>query len=523
MRLITRHLAGTGLAMLLAGMVAPALAQEDAARGLLTSVADAMGGLDRLRRIDNFVFTGFGQQVYQDGGGSSTGDVNAPPKWRAVADAQRTFDLANGRALNQERGSYMFPFAAPFGHSWNRTATLQTGADMLDHPLPAVLAALDPVTNLGAVTVEDGRSVVQFTAADGTPLWMAIDAVTRLPAWTRRVVAHGNLGDVVVTSYYTGYAPYDGVQLPHGLMNRLDWRDQVTLMFQVDSYRIDVPADQLPAFPPADGGRGGLGGRGGSAGGPPGGGPAVAVSELADGVWDLRVGTNGGPVIEFDDRLVLFEAGGSAGATLARIDTANALVPGKQVTAVIVSHHHFDHTAGLRAAVSRGLEVISHRGNEGILREMIERPAVVYPDALAMSPNELHFVAVDEHLVLEDETRRLDVYHVVGHSHMLNAVFAYLPAERIMMEGDLGDAAWDWHWWAGALSANIEAYDIDPVLNVPVHGEPGGLPTDETLANIQAQSERAQAFCAEEADAGRYFFGCPVQYDASGPLPLSGR
>jgi glyoxylase-like metal-dependent hydrolase (beta-lactamase superfamily II) len=120
-------------------------------------------------------------------------------------------------------------------------------------------------------------------------------------------------------------------------------------------------------------------------------------------VWDVRVGTNGGPVIEFDDHLVMFEAGGGPAPTLARIDAANALVRGKQVTAVIVSHHHFDHTAGLRAAVSRGLSVISHRGNEGIIREMIERPASVYPDDLAKSPHLLQFVPVDEHLAISIE------------------------------------------------------------------------------------------------------------------------
>ncbi len=217
----------------------------------------------------------------------------------------------------------------------------------------------------------------------------------------------------------------------------------------------------------------------------------------------------------------MFEAGGSPAATLARIDAANALVPGKEVTAVIVTHHHFDHTAGLRAAVSRGLEVISHRGNEGIIREMIERPATVFPDALAMNPRDLEFVPVDQHLVLQDETQRLDVYHVLGHAHMANAVFAYLPEHRITMEGDFGDATWTWHWWAGAMSANIEAYDLDPVLNVAVHGQPGGLPIEETLANIQAQSEAAQEFCAEQRNAGVHFFGCPVQYDASGALPLT--
>jgi len=514
MRVNALIVSGACAAVLQVALVRPALAQDEPAELLLTAVADVMGGLDRLRSIENFVLTGFGQQVYQDGGGNSTGDVNAPPKWRAVADAQRTFDLENGRAMNQERGSYMFPFAAPFGHSWNRTATLQTRADMLDHPLPAVLEALNPQTELGPVTVENGNSVVQFTVEDGTPIWIAVDPVSHLPVWIRRVVPHVNLGDVAVTSYYTGYAPVDGVQLPHGLLNRLDWRNQVTLMFQIDSYRLDVPPDQLPDFPNRSGPRGESQATAS---------PVAVVTELADGVWDVRVGTNGGPVIEFDDHLVMFEAGGSAVATLARIDAANALRSGKEVTAVIVSHHHFDHTAGLRAAVSRGLRVISHRGNEGIIREMIERPAVVFPDDLAVNPHELDFVPVQEHLILEDETQRLDIHHVIGHSHMLNAVFAYLPNERIMMEGDLGDAAWTWHWWAGAMAMNIEAYDLEPVLNVAVHGDPGGLSIEETLTNNQTQSERAQQYCAEQMAAGEFYFGCPVQYDASGPLPVPAR
>lgn len=510
MRAHYRQIIAGVLAALLASSATLSVAQEDAAHELLLTVADTMGGLDRLRSLDNVVLTGFGQRVYQDGGGNSTGHPNAPPKWRAIADAQRTFDLENQRALEQERGSYMFPFAAPFGHSWARIATLQTGSNMLDHPLPALLAALDPATKLGAVNVEDGMSIVQFTIADGSSLWMAINPHTQLPAWTRRIVPHVNLGDVAVTALFTGYAPVDGVQLPHGLMNRLDWRNQVTLMFQVDSYRIDVPDNQLPTFPTSSDNTAG-----------PATAPTATVTRLEDGVWDVRVGNNGGPVMEFEDHLVMFEAGGSAAATLARIDAANELVADKQVNAVIVSHHHFDHTAGLRAAVSRGLAVISHRGNEGIIREMIERPAIVFPDALARNPQTLDFVPVDEHLILEDETRRLDIYHVIGHSHMLNAVFAYLPQERIMMEGDLSDAAWTWHWWAGAMATNIEAYDIDPVLNVAVHGEPGGLPIDVTLSNNQTQSERAQAFCTEQATAGIYFFGCPVQYDADGALPLA--
>ncbi|HXC60482.1 MAG TPA: MBL fold metallo-hydrolase [Steroidobacteraceae bacterium] len=497
------------LLMVCFGSAAIAQQPTPAAR-LLDQVAAAMGGRERLQHVDTLIYTGFGQDAYMDGGGNITADANSPPKWRAIADAQRSIDLKARRALLQQRRAPMFPFAAPFGLNWNRASSLQSGADLLDHPLTAVLAALDPAARLGAVSVEDGLPVLQFTTAEGTPVLMGVDPVTHLPSWTRRVVPHANLGEVAVTAYFTGYVSQDGVMLPYGLMTRIDWRNQVTLMFQVDSYRLNPAQGQMPAMPPAP------------APAPPAATPAVTVTPLAKGVWDLRVGNNnGGPVIEFADHLVLFEANGSAAATLARIDAGNKLVPGKQITTLIVTHHHFDHTAGLRAAVSRGLAVISHRGNEAIFREMIARDAIVFPDELAKSPHPLVFTPIDERLVLEDKTQRLELYHVLAHSHMANAVFAYLPAARIMMEGDMGDAEWTWHWWANALNANIKAYGINPRLDVAVHGPNGGLSIEASLANNQRQVEAAQKFCAQQQASGVPVFGCPVQYDTVGAVPLS--
>jgi len=494
------------------GGAAAVAQQASPAARLLDQVATAMGGRDRLQRVESLIYTGFGQDAYMDGGGNITAEANVPPKWRAIADAQRSIELKSRRALLQLRRAPMFPFAAPFGLNWNRSASQQSGAELLDHPLPAVLAALDPAARLGAVSVEEGVPVLQFTTGEGTPVLMGIDPVTHLPAWTRRVVPHANLGDVAVTAYFTGYLPQDGVMLPFGLMNRIDWRSQVTLMFQVDSYRLNPPQPQMPALaaPAAAAARAPA--------------PTATVTPLAKGVWDVRVGNNnGGPVIEFADHLVLFEANGSAAATLARIDAGNRLVPGKRITTLIVTHHHFDHTAGLRAAVSRGLAVISHRGNEAIFREMIAREAVVFPDDLAKSPHPLVFTPVDERLVLEDSTQRLELYHVLDDSHMANAVFAYLPAARIMMEGDFGDAEWTWQWWANVLNANIKAYGINPRLDVAVHGPDGGLTIEATLANYQRQFEAAQKFCAQQQAAGVPIFGCPVQYDTMGPVPLSAR
>src|SRR5690606_26874346 len=131
-------------------------AREDRARAVLEQAAEAMGGIERLRSLDNMVLTGFGQRVYYQGGGFITGDEKAPPKWQALTDVQRTFDLKGERALYQERWGQEFPFAGFFGLNFDRGIAVQTGDRLLDHPLPALLEALDAETRFGAVSTEDG-------------------------------------------------------------------------------------------------------------------------------------------------------------------------------------------------------------------------------------------------------------------------------------------------------------------------------------------------------------------------------
>jgi glyoxylase-like metal-dependent hydrolase (beta-lactamase superfamily II) len=468
--------------------------QAELARTVLEQAAAAMGGLQRLQSLDNLVMTGFGQYVNQQGGSALSPDPHAPLKWTVAHDAERIFDLQNERALNRDRRGSLFPFAIE--RPWDRASQVQTGVAALDHPVPALLEALDADTRLGSVSVENGLTVVQFTTAAGPTVWLAVDPATKLPAWVRSIGPSTTLGDITTTTYFTGYLPFGDLRLPVGITAEMDWRNVTSMMFNVDSYRVDV-AD-LPEFPA-----------------PPST-PAQAAprraesTKVADKVWDVRIGGNGGAVIEFADHLVMFEAYNNEADTFARLDLADTLAPGKKVTHVIVTHHHFDHSGGLRAAVARGLTIVARRGNEGIFREMVARPAPNFPDALARNPLPLKFLPVDEQLTLDDGTMRVDVYHAVGHLHMAEAVFAYIPAPRIFLEGDFTTHDWEWNWWGGAYLDNVERYGLRPALNIPVHGII--TPFDETIATIEKQVQNARDYCTRQARAGVYPAGCPVQY-----------
>src|SRR5262249_7292845 len=116
--------------------------------------------------------------------------------------------------------------------------------------------------------------------------------------------------------------------------------------------------------------------------------PAVNVTsdEIAPGVWFLAGQSHNSVALEFTDHILLVEAPLSEARTLGVIEKARTLRAGKPVTAVLNSHHHFDHSAGIRAAVSEGLEIITHQGNTAFYQNAVGRAHTIAPDALAKNP-----------------------------------------------------------------------------------------------------------------------------------------
>ena len=508
-----------------------AAASPEAER-LMSDVVRAMGGADALLGIRTLQADGYGMEAYFWGGGNITGDREAPQKWAENPNFSSIWDFANDRYRTQYRHNFLFPFGGTFGHSFaqsswgvdggvgytlsptgegTRLADWTTGGawfkpdggvfrryESLSHPLAAVRAVLSGAATPENLRIEDGAPVVDLVIEQGY-VTLGIEPQTLLPRWVRWTAPHQNLGEVVITTTFVGYQNFDGVQLPFTWVARIDWRDTLIQTRLLDGYYVNSSKTPDIAAPAA------VRAQPQPAAAPPA--APITVTKIADGLWHFNPG--GHTVIEFEDHLVIFEMGGTAAQARAAIAHANTLVPGKQLTHLIVSHHHFDHTLGFRAAVEAGLTVISHRGNEEILTDMATRPTPNF-SGLVPNPNgaPLKFVPVTGHLRLADARMTLDIYEVVKHNHMANAVFAYAPQSRTLMEGDLATAANQFSFWAEAYEDNLEHYGLQVDMVSPNHvARP--MTHEQTLAWIAEGVPRALARCDELARLGRPLPGCP--------------
>jgi flavorubredoxin len=174
-------------------------------------------------------------------------------------------------------------------------------------------------------------------------------------------------------------------------------------------------------------------------------------------------------VFEFDDHLVLYEAPLNEARSKAVIDKARTLSP-KPLTHVIVSHHHFDHSGGLRVAVAEGLTIITQRGNDAFFKELLARKHSIEPDALEKSAKPATFEFVDDELTLADKSMEVRLYHLLDNPREGTNLFAYVPRDRILVQADLYDAAWLQHPWGENVLSNIQQRKLKVDKDVPVHG-----------------------------------------------------
>ena len=162
----------------------------------------------------------------------------------------------------------------------------------------------------------------------------------------------------------------------------------------------------------------------------------VATQMVADGVWYITGGTHHSVLIEMKDHTILAEAPLNDERTLAVIAEARSLVPSKPIRYVVNSHHHFDHSGGLRAAAGEGITVITHEVNRAYFERNLAAPATIRPDHLAKSGKKGMVEGVKDKRVLTDGTRTVEIHHIAGVLHDDGLLMVYLPKEKLLVQAD---------------------------------------------------------------------------------------
>jgi glyoxylase-like metal-dependent hydrolase (beta-lactamase superfamily II) len=292
-------------------------------------------------------------------------------------------------------------------------------AQRLHYPLSILRAALDPAARLANPRRSRGRDLVDVRTAEDGVFTLAVDSSTGLPVAVASMTNSANLGDIWMETEFAEYRAAGALKLPTRLTSRMD--GTTIFVLRVARNLVNAPVGDLAA--PAS-----LG--------PAGEVPPVTVDDVARGVWLLHGEYHNSLLVEFADHLTMIEAPLDDAHTLPLIARARQLRPEKPVTHLIVTHHHFDHSGGVRAAVAEGLTIIAHEKVKSFIEDMVSRPHTIVPDELARRPRPLALQTIPDRAVLRDSYRTMEL-HSVASPHAEEMLVAYLPGERLLVEVDL--------------------------------------------------------------------------------------
>lgn len=280
------------------------------------------------------------------------------------------------------------------------------------------------------------------------------------------------MGDMQIVATYTGWKDFGGVKAPAKIVQTRGGFP----FFEVDVTSASSPANAaslVPApAPPA--GRGGGGAPAG--GGAP---PAMVVTseKLGDGLYRLTTGSGSydSVIVEFKDYIMMLEAGQSIARGEAYIAEAKKLIPNKPIRYVMNTHPHSDHTGGLPALVAEGATIITQKNNEAFFLSSLNTPRTLLTDVLAKNPKKAKVETVAEKKVYSDGTRTVEMYHVTGAPHSNGLIFAYMPKEKVLFQGDFsvnpGEPAND-HVKALVAYLDKNPLDFDRYINVHASAAP---------------------------------------------------
>jgi glyoxylase-like metal-dependent hydrolase (beta-lactamase superfamily II) len=269
--------------------------------------------------------------------------------------------------------------------------------------------------NNATVQAGEGSSEVSFTV--GKNRYVGTINGQNEVALVRTWIDNPVLGDTEVQFTYSDYRDFTGVRFPSRIV-RVQGGHPV-LDITVSSVTANpglsatVPTNVPPPAP-----------------------VTVTVEKLANGVYYLKGGTHHSVAIDQKDHIVVVEAPQNEERSLAVIAKVKETIPNKPIRYLINSHVHFDHSGGLRTYVDEGATIVTHAMNQPYYEKAWAAPHAINPDRLEQSKKTAMFETFTDKHVLTDGGRTIEVHQIAGGGHNDAFAMVYLPAEKILIEGD---------------------------------------------------------------------------------------
>jgi len=270
-----------------------------------------------------------------------------------------------------------------------------------------------------ATAKKSGKAtLVTFTALGKYRVVGTISAdnlVEKVESWLDNAV----LGDMHVETTYGGYRDFGGFKFPTKLTQKQGGHPVLDLTVTEAKANValdlTVPDTVRQATPPA---------------------VRVTSEKLADGVWVLAGGSHHSLLVEFADHVAVIEAPLNEDRSNAVIAEVKKLLPGKPIRYLINTHHHFDHSGGLRTYVAEGATIVTHQINKAFYETTFKAPHTLNPDRQWRDKKKAKILAIGAKHVMSDSARAVELHLIQDNPHNTGFIMAWLPKEKLLAQVD---------------------------------------------------------------------------------------
>jgi glyoxylase-like metal-dependent hydrolase (beta-lactamase superfamily II) len=158
--------------------------------------------------------------------------------------------------------------------------------------------------------------------------------------------------------------------------------------------------------------------------------------ELSPNVQMVQGGGANNLIINQKDGIVVVDAPTDEGQSKWVIDAAKKKYPGKAIKTLVLTHHHMDHTGGMRAFAAEGATVIVPAPDKAYFENVIKRVHTFEPDAQQKAMKPANVQEVKDTMSLKDDAAEINLYNIPN-PHVEGMLIVHVVKDNVVWVTDL--------------------------------------------------------------------------------------